>query len=285
MNKISVLLATYNGGKYLSRQLDSLLDQSFQDFKVYIRDDGSDDNTLHIVRQYISDHPDRFELVEDSTQHRGARDSFMFMLEHVPETDYYMFCDQDDVWLAQKIEKSLQALQTLENKIPGKPALVGTDLRVVDENLNTLHESFWNANGVLIDLRQRFAYQHLGGMFAGCTQIFNRAAKRAAFPMHPDAIMHDAWLTLVTSARGRCGNVKEQLILYRQHGDNTIGAGDPGISQYGSNVLKRFYECYYARKTVLDSVGYGGPVKAIFFKTLYLAALALHRLKSILPQK
>lgn len=276
--RIAILLATYNGEAYLSEQLDSLLKQTHKDFEVFIRDDGSSDTSIEIVNEYCKKYPDTFHLIEDKVHHRGARDSFMYLLKNV-EAEYYMFCDQDDVWLPFKIEKSFDALRNLEKKIPGKPALIGTDLRVVDENLNTIYESFWVAHGVIIDLRQKFSYQHLGGMFAGCTQIFNKSARQSALPIHPKAIMHDAWLTLCTSAYGKCGNIKTPTILYRQHDNNSIGCDESaGVSQYGNNYLKRFYACYYDRKETLEAVNYGSVYKAIFFKSIYLFCILWHRL-------
>ena len=113
---ISILLSTYNGEKYLSEQLDSILQQSYQNFIIYIRDDGSNDNTLNIIMYYVHNFPSKIKLVDDKVKHRGAKLSFIWLMSHI-ESDYYMFCDQDDVWLPNKIELSIDKLSKLVNLV------------------------------------------------------------------------------------------------------------------------------------------------------------------------
>lgn len=96
-------MCTYNGERFLKEQLDSLFCQSFDDFIIYVHDDGSKDKTLEILNSYINQYPQKIVLMDDPIKHRGAGSSFMWLLENV-ESQYYMFCDQDDVWLPSKIE-------------------------------------------------------------------------------------------------------------------------------------------------------------------------------------
>ena len=111
--KIAVLLATYNGGKYIWEQLESLFQQSCKQFHLYVRDDGSSDDTMKIVEQFHEMFPDRVTILKDSQKHRGAAKSFMYLLENV-DSEYYMFCDQDDIWLPEKIEKTFARMKEIE---------------------------------------------------------------------------------------------------------------------------------------------------------------------------
>ena len=138
----AVLLAAYNGQKYIGEQLDSLLAQTVSDFKVFIHDDGSTDGTLGIILDYAARFPDRLCIVEGTSQ-GGAKENFWFLLKSV-EADFYFFCDQDDVWLPEKMEKQIEALNETNNS---SMALVFSDMFVCDESLGIISESFWDYIG------------------------------------------------------------------------------------------------------------------------------------------
>ena len=117
---VAILLATYNGEKFLVEQLDSLMSQSFKDFNVYVHDDGSTDSTCQILDQFCSRYDNIF-LLDDPQNNRGAKGSFEWLLENV-ESNYYMFCDQDDFWLKDKVTNTLTKLREIE--IGNKPAVL-----------------------------------------------------------------------------------------------------------------------------------------------------------------
>ena len=138
---IAVLLATYNGEKYLKEQIDSILEQMDRvpdKCALYVHDDGSTDGTCEILKEYASQYPDCVKLLEGPPQ-GGSTKNFMYMLSEV-EADYYMFSDQDDVWLPEKIEREYEEIKKLE----GSPALVFSDMKVVDEDLKVIDESFYS---------------------------------------------------------------------------------------------------------------------------------------------
>ena len=239
--KIAVLLATYNGGKYIREQLDSLFQQSCKLFHLYVRDDGSSDDTMKIVEEFRQKYPEKITILEDSQKHRGAAKSFMYLLENV-DSEYYMFCDQDDIWLPEKIEKTLARMKEVEAADAGKtaqvsgtavmggtaeknvPVLVATDLRVVDEQLSPIKASF--NEDLKIDVFRRhpelICVRHV---VTGCTMMFNRAAKLAALPMSLRATMHDEWVALCIHFKGGVISILDDAtILYRQHTSNTLGA-------------------------------------------------------------
>ena len=114
METVNIMMATYNGEKYLSEQLDSILSQSFQNFKIYISDDKSIDNTLEILLKYKKNYPDKIEIIDYEKKKGSAAKNFIYLFENVDEADYYMFCDQDDVWDNDKIKKLLDKIHSME---------------------------------------------------------------------------------------------------------------------------------------------------------------------------
>ncbi|MBR1628139.1 MAG: glycosyltransferase family 2 protein, partial [Lachnospiraceae bacterium] len=219
--KTAVLLATYNGRRFLEAQLDSLMGQTVADFVIAIHDDGSTDGTVSLLEKYRSKFPERIEVVEGPSC-GGAKENFWFLLSQV-EADVYFFCDQDDVWIPEKIERQRQVLLSFDNNTP---ALVFSDMKVCDESLGTMAESFWDYIGrdagelrlprVLID-----------NPAAGTSMAFNRALRDVAVGTEFDLSgveMHDGFLLALALGCGTVEKMDEALVLYRQHGENACGA-------------------------------------------------------------
>lgn len=217
---IAILLSTFNGGLYLREQLDSLFRQTYKDWVLYVRDDGSTDNTIDILNSFQKKHDNIIMLAKD-TVNMGPAKSFLHLLENV-EADYYMFCDQDDVWLPEKIEKTMFILKNLEIEHPGRAALVFSDLSLVDKDLRPLHPSMWEFNAYNKILEPRFLC--CMNYVTGCTVAVNNLAKLSATKFKHVDLMHDALLALVVARFGVIKPIRESLILYRQHEKNAIGA-------------------------------------------------------------
>ena len=137
---LAILLATYNGEKFLAEQLDSLFSQTYSDFIIYAHDDGSTDQTVGILHQYQNKYPEKL-IILDYEPTGGAKNNFYSLMQRV-DADYYMFCDQDDIWLPFKVDVSLKKIQGMELTYICMPCLVFSDLRVVDHQLNTISDSF-----------------------------------------------------------------------------------------------------------------------------------------------
>lgn len=220
---IAVLLCVYNGARFLREQLDSLLSQSLEDFTVYLHDDGSSDETVSILSEYVGKWPGRFILLDDTHKHRGASGSFMWLFSAV-EADYYFFCDQDDIWLPFKMRHTLDRMQAVEVEHPDVPVLIHSDLLLCDENGTSLGTTFWQHQHFLVDISKQKQYLAFGNIVTGCTVLVNKALKQVAFP-YDGTTMHDYWLALKAARHGVVENLKEQTVRYRLHGGNAAGAG------------------------------------------------------------
>ncbi len=220
MPKVLVLLSTYNGEKYLEEQLASLFSQSYKDFKLIVRDDGSTDGTKEILNSY------NMELI-DSSENIGVKKSFETLLKYASENsdaEYFMFCDQDDIWKSSKIEKTLEKMKELEN-LHGKnmPLLVHTDLEVVDEDLKTIHHSMWQyekINPKLNTLNRLLVHNTI----TGCTTMINSELLKKSLPITKECIMHDWWIGLVATCFGKIAYINDSTIKYRQHIRNDTGS-------------------------------------------------------------
>tara|TARA_B100000470_G_C19764716_1_gene380085 strand:+ start:448 stop:1389 length:942 start_codon:yes stop_codon:yes gene_type:complete len=232
--KIAILLSTYNGTKYLEEQLDSILNQTYSNYVIVARDDGSYDDTIQLLNKYAKKFTDKFHLLEQDLLNLGASDSFSYLIEYVLENKqslglesaYMMFCDQDDIWSLEKIHKQIDEMLKVEKQQTGTkpiPVLIHSNLRVVSEEKSLIAESFVHYQGLEIE-RNRFTNLVISNVVTGCTVFINEALARKAVPVSKEAIMHDWWLSLVASAFGKLVFIDAPLVSYRQHDTNAIGA-------------------------------------------------------------
>ena len=250
MNKITnersvaVLMATYNGDKYLSEQIDSIFSQTYGDWTLYIQDDGSNDKTLDIIRKYAGG--DKVIQVDRGLTRQGACMNFMSLLNMV-ESRYYMFCDQDDVWLPKKIELSMNRMKEMERLHPDVPILVHTDKKRVDVDLNVILESELNRKNEpaeklekLMKERKSLEQLRLITSIAGCVMCFNHRVKEISFPFN-NSRMHDSVIAMrVVECGGIISTIFEPTMLYRIHSSNTCGVSE-------SSMISKFYNL---RKTI-----------------------------------
>ena len=241
MVTINVILATYNGEKYLRVLLDSLFSQTNQSFNLLVRDDNSKDKTIDIIEEYQNAHPNRIKLIQDNLGNLGSSKSFMNLLEYT-NSEYIMFCDQDDVWLPKKIEVSLQKIQELENKYTKDiPLSVFTDLQVVDEKLNLIEPSIWKYQKLYPNIAQNWKKLLAQNVITGCTMIINNKSKEFCLPFALDMMIHDQWVGVNISKYGKIDFLEESTLLYRQHSKNVEGAIPFGLnySKYKLLQIKR----------------------------------------------
>jgi hypothetical protein len=222
--QIEVLLATYNGARFLREQIESVFAQQDVQVSILARDDGSNDGTQDILTEYATSHPRQFQVVQDNLRTGTARGNFGLLLQ-ATKAEYAAFCDQDDVWLPHKLNASVKAMRALENKHGvDTPLLVYTDLRVVDQQLHTVNESLWQTNELWNAQAPTLPKLLSENVVTGCTALLNRALIDRMRSMPATAQMHDHWAALIASSLGDLATVPEATVLYRQHGNNVVGA-------------------------------------------------------------
>lgn len=231
---VQILLSTWNGERWLPELLASLEKQTFQDWQLLIRDDGSTDQTLRILLKWQAAHPDKLAGLLLDGSHLGSKLSFSRLVE-ASTAPCLMFCDQDDVWFPEKIELQYTALRRLEAQYgEATPLLVHSDLVVVDEERAIQAVSFWDYRDFAVGQRKQ-AYL-LNNVVTGCATAFNRAAADLAFPLPLYAMEHDRWLALVCAWFGQIQALPHPLLLYRQHEANAIGAAPANANGLSTRV-------------------------------------------------
>lgn len=225
-SKISVLLATFNGARYLSEQIDSLLAQEkCRAGEIIIRDDGSSDGTRDVIRRYSSSHPRLIRILEPDGRRLGPKRSFATLLTEATG-DYVAFCDQDDVWQANKLARQMDAIKAVESTAGiAAPVLCCSDATVVDSTLKVRSGSYFRrhriAPGEGPQALSRLVFRNYA---IGATTMMNRALATACREMPEEAVMHDWWAALVARSIGHTIILPEELILYRQHDGNAVGS-------------------------------------------------------------
>lgn len=221
---ISIILAVYNGGQYLSAQIESIFAQSYKNWQLIIRDDGSCDNTLDVVNEWAQRYPEKIRLITGGDWNIGVSQNFLSLLSYV-DTDYVMFCDQDDVWLPDKIIITLeQAKETEKRYGVNMPVLIHTDLKVADKNLNVIACSFWKYQNLNPEKGRSLNRLLVQNVITGCTVMINKALREKIKLLPEQTIMYDWWIALIAAAFGKIDYVPTTTMLYRQHDKNDIGA-------------------------------------------------------------
>jgi len=284
---ISILLAAYNGEKYIAEQIESLLSQTFQDFKLYICDDKSTDETFSIVTGYASKNPEQIIVSQNEENVGGSKFNFIKMLiDH--KDDYIMLCDQDDVWLPEKIEKSLAKIKDMEKEYgAAMPVLVHTNLTVVDDDLNVISQSYEKMSNKDFE-KNALNYTVTMNNAAGCTIICNRALVDLIQAQPEFLVMHDWWLSLTAAAFGKIGVIHEPAILYRQHRDNDSGAKKVLSFKYVYFVLTHLKkmasmidDSYKQAGSFLDMFTDKLPAESIALLSAYKSIPELSRVKKL----
>lgn len=217
---VDILLSTYNGEQHLAEQLESLYRQTHANWTLHVRDDGSKDGTVALLEEHAR-RDGRIRIHRDDLGNLRPTRAFL-RLAGLSTAPYFAFCDQDDVWLPQKIEKTLAKLRTLGDG----PALVFTDLEVVDQEMRHLHPSFIQHCGLDPVAGIRFNRQLMQVISLGCTMMGNqpmRALVQMSDPLSTALPGHDWWVSLLASAMGQLAYLPEATIKYRQHGSNASG--------------------------------------------------------------
>lgn len=225
MKKVNVLLPVYNGERFIREQLDCLLAQTYKDLDIYVRDDGSSDSTMDIIKEYANKEPDnfRFHIVESNGVNLGYPDCFWELLKISEPADYYSFCDQDDFWYPEKIESAISLIEKEEEKV-GKniPIMSFCNFDYCDEKMN-----FVRNNDTYTDITRLKFYNGMYYTYApGFTQVINKAMAETVQvdKLFGHKLAHDLWCQWVASACGKILYDDNIRAHYRRHGEAVTAA-------------------------------------------------------------
>lgn len=228
--KITVLLSSYNGERYIEEQLDSIISQSLDNVSILVRDDGSTDNTVKILEKYEEKGLIRWYGGENI----GCAKSFWNLICNCEESDYYAFCDQDDVWDNDKLETAVSFLEKENNE---QPLLYFSDVRVTDEKLGIISDNMVEVMPI------SYAHSLIKNISPGCTYVFNNHA-RDLYRMYDcdlfDIDLHDWNAYRIAACFGKVIFDQHTHMNYRQHADNVIGAERKGLGTL-INAIGRFF--------------------------------------------
>lgn len=227
MCKVIVIMSTYNGEKYVKQQLDSLLEQTYQNIEIYVRDDGSSDDTIEILKEYEKNNKIHLELGENC----GFIKSFFMLIKNAPESDYYAFCDQDDIWKKDKIELAVAKLKKTDQ---AKPALYFSDYDYYDQEMNYVgrcksHKKGPSFRNALVDC-----------ISLGISSVINKTAcdiMKQHVPLH--CCGHDWWAYMLCAGMGTVIYDKTCTVNYRRHAKN-VSPGGMGFIQFQIWRIKKF---------------------------------------------
>ncbi len=219
MEKVDILVATCNGEKYVKEQIDSILNQTYENIRVIVSDDRSDDNTPKILKEIAKS--DKRVILNLQKERLGVINNFEFLLKQV-KSNFYMFSDQDDFWLPNKVEKMMER-QKQENA-----DLVFGDLEVVNEKLETMYPSYGDymlLNRKIKKCINSYEYNYLYNCVTGCTILGKTSMLDKILPLPNTSkyVLHDHWIGIITGIYGKVAYVEETYIKYRQHGNNQVG--------------------------------------------------------------
>lgn len=266
---VAILMAAYNADKFLSQQIDSIVRQTYKDWMLYIRNDASTDSTQFVIDKYIKLYPEKIMQVDRDGENLGCRNNFFRLLE-VVDAEYYMFCDADDVWFDDKIEKLLHAIKQAEKETPDIPVLVYGDTTVCDENLNVLVPSYWKSMRLKPEKLLSYNYVAVCCTAGGSCSVFNFRVKSILYPLVDNDLMYDYWIALNVARAGRLKVLNEPVTYYRQHGDNVCGVtlSSPFSRFMGKGNLMKQFRKYQMEIRQLKKIDYGPALKFYFYKSM-----------------
>ncbi|MDH2636575.1 glycosyltransferase family 2 protein [Acinetobacter nosocomialis] len=234
MKTVDIAMATYNGEHFIEEQIKSIQAQTYDNWQLYISDDGSKDNTTNLIEKMMHD-DSRIKLINTKRQ-GGVINNFNKVLM-ATTAEYVLLCDQDDIWINDRLEKLVNKIEGV-SKDQDVPKMVFTDLELVNEKGETIASSFYSANK--LNASENLEKNNLiwRSTIYGCTTIVNRKLLEKSLPIPEYAQMHDQWLALNAIQSDGLYYFDYQSLKYRQHGNNVVGGSHKGVKGKLSNFRK-----------------------------------------------
>jgi rhamnosyltransferase len=244
---IDILLATYNGERYLEAQINSLLTQSEENWTLYIRDDGSIDDTVSIINKYIKIDK-RIVFIDDNLKNLGVASNFLHLL-NFSKSDYTIFCDQDDIWLENKLVEFLRKFKEVDNSIPyaiySNAYLYKSDISTIEGKVTLSYPN--NLNSFLF----------LNAGIQGCSIMFNKKLREICLNTPDYITMHDHFVCLAAITFGKFQYLEKNLMLYRQHANNVTDNSK-------SSIFQKIVSFFSNQRTVIEITHYKAVIS--FYK-------------------
>lgn len=243
--KSLILMASYNGEKYIGQQIESIIKQTYKNWSMVIRDDGSNDNTVNIIKGYCET-DSRISLLQNNTDRHGAYLNFFTLIDYAKQSgayDYYFFSDQDDIWLADKMEKMIRHAEQRCNK--ACPCLCYGDMQIIDKNGTIIYPSINSVMGIGEMSGMSLFFAH--GYLWGCDVMLNKKLFNLVpvYPLddpHINIMSHDNYFGKFCTLVGKIEYLNEPCIQHRRHDDNTTGFYDINLGPHKAfkRLVKQF---------------------------------------------
>lgn len=250
---VDILLSTYNGEKYLEEQIESIVGQSYADWHLICRDDGSRDHTIEILAKYKEKFPSKIDIITTEKNNLGSTKSFFYLLSK-STSECIFFCDQDDVWEKDKLEIFVNEYQKINDS--EKPCLLFSSVTVVDAELNMKKDSTDSFNFNKGKNNNNIKWNVLENDVTGCAMMINKSLKDLCLSCETlDAIHHDWFLSLLATICDGKHYIKKETIFYRQHENNVVGARNKSFFIALKEVAqkKRKYPYYSQVNSILNT--------------------------------
>ena len=231
---VAILMSTYNGEKYLKEQIDSILSQTYRDFVLFVRDDGSNDSTVKIIKSY-----DDSRIIFECGENKGPAGSFFALLNKAKDYEYVFFSDQDDVWYPEKLEKMLTEIK----KYGQVPTMVFSDFAMIDSNGYITAPSYSDYASLQVEEGNVEINKIIAQPYVfGCASVINRALSELVLNPPSQIEMHDCWISLVAAATGNLIYMPYKAISHRFHNNNATGkSGQDSFSARFFRITKGFF--------------------------------------------
>jgi len=242
---ISIALCTYNGALYIEEQLASIFRQTLRPLEIVVVDDCSTDATVRILRRIKkeSEIPIRLYVNRRNVGVIGNFEKAVGLCRG----DYVALCDQDDVWLPEKLAIFCKEMTDTEAEHGNlTPILVYSDLRVADRDLGVRHESF---NKFYVCPQEEHVLETLivQNFVTGCVTMLNRPLIMNSMPIPEEAVLHDYWFALIAATTGRIRYIPVPTVLYRQHSQNVTGVRKKNAREYLTGMVRSDPFCRHYR--------------------------------------
>jgi glycosyltransferase, family 2 len=239
--KLCILLASYNGEKYIGDQLDSIINQTYKNWELIIRDDGSKDETMIILNKYEKK-DERIKILRDDKGNLGFLKNFEELLFNAKE-EFVLFSDQDDFWLKNKLEKFVEKIKVLDEKVLSKPLLIHCNSLVCNNKLEIIKEEFIDSKIAKKTNSNIYFFEYI---VQGSTSMVNKKMIKESLPFLKSVTLHDRYFHLLSQFFGTRVFIDESLVKYRQHERNEIGANRSIIK----NIMSKKYFYVEDRKLI-----------------------------------